>query len=56
MIYRSQCNASGWLDSAVILQDGFVYLVNDEDATVETIGLEHCFFKARHMKYRIIPG
>ena len=58
--YDTSCIDSGmydghWFDSTVILQDGFVYLVDDEDVTVEKIGPEHCFFKARHMKYRIIP-
>ena len=44
-----------WLGSTVILQDGFVYLINDDDMTVDKIAPGYCYFKARHMKYRIIP-
>lgn len=44
-----------WFGSTVILQDGFVYLVDDENMTVEQITSEYCYFKARHMKYRVIP-
>lgn len=44
-----------WLGSTVILQDGFVYLIDDDDMTVDKIGPGYCYFKARHMKYRIIP-
>lgn len=44
-----------WFGSTVILQDGFVYFVDDENMTVEQITSEYCYFKARHMKYRVIP-
>lgn len=44
-----------WFGATVFLQDGFVYLIDDEDMTVDEIGPGYCFFKARHMKYRIIP-
>ncbi len=44
-----------WFGSTVILQDGFVYFVDDDDMTVDKITPGYCFFKARHMKYRIIP-
>lgn len=44
-----------WFGSTVILQDGFIYLVDDEGMTVDEIGSGCCYFKARHMKYRIIP-
>ncbi len=45
----------GWFGSTVILQDGFVYLIDDDDMTVDKISPRYCYFKARHMKYRIIP-
>ena len=45
-----------WFGSTVILQDGFVYFVDEEDMTVERIGEGYCYFKARHMKYRVIPN
>lgn len=44
-----------WFGSTVILQDGFVYFVDDDDMTVDQITTGYCYFKARHMKYRIIP-
>ena len=45
-----------WLDSTVLLHDGFVYLADDMKLTVEEIDNgNYCFFKARHMKYHIIP-
>lgn len=44
-----------WFSSTVILQDGFGYLIDDNDMTVERITPGYCYFKSRHMKYRIIP-
>lgn len=44
-----------WFGSTVILQDGFVYFIDDNDMTVGRITPGYCYFKARHMKYRIIP-
>ena len=45
-----------WFGSTVILQDGFVYFIDDNDMTVERITPGYCYFKARHMKYCIIPN
>ncbi len=44
-----------WFGSTILLQDGFVYFVDEENMTVEEIDNSFCYFKARHMKYRIIP-
>lgn len=44
-----------WFDSTLLLHDGFVYLIDEEDMTVEKITTDYCYFKARHMEYRIIP-
>ena len=44
-----------WAGSTVILQDDFIYLVDDENMTVDKICDGYCYFKARHMKYRVIP-
>lgn len=44
-----------WFGSTVILHDGFVYFVDEDDMTVDKIDSGYCYFKARHMKYRIIP-
>lgn len=44
-----------WFSSTLLLQDGFVYFVDAEDMTVDKITKGYCYFKARHMKYKIIP-
>ena len=44
-----------WYGSTVLLENGFVYFVDEDDMTVEKIEPGYCYFKARHMKYRIIP-
>ena len=44
-----------WYGSTIILQDGFVYFFDRSGMTVDKIGPGYCYFKARHMKYRIIP-
>ena len=44
-----------WFGATILLHDGFVYLVDGDDMAVEEIGPGQCFFKARHMRYRIIP-
>lgn len=44
-----------WFGSTLILQDGFVYFVDEENMTVDEIGYGYCWFKARHMKYHVIP-
>ena len=44
-----------WYGSTVIIWDDFVYFVDEEDMTVDQISDGYCWFKARHMKYRIIP-
>lgn len=44
-----------WYSSSIILQDGFVYFVDEYEMTVDKITHEYCYFKARHMKYHIIP-
>ena len=44
-----------WQGSTVLIQDGFVYFIDEEDMTVDRINDSYCYFKARHMKYRVIP-
>ncbi len=39
----------------MILKDGFIYFVDEEDMKVEDIGEVFCWFKARNLKYHIIP-
>ena len=45
-----------WQGSTILQKDGFLYLIDDDDMTVEQIGKGYCYFKARHMKYRIVPN
>lgn len=44
-----------WYGSTTLIQDGFVYLIDDDDMTVEKIRKGYCWFKARNMKYHVIP-
>lgn len=44
-----------WQDGTVVIQDGYVYLIDDENATIDDIGEGLCWFKAREMKYHVIP-
>ncbi len=44
-----------WFGATVLMQDGFIYFIDDDDMTVDQINQSYCYFKARHMKYRIIP-
>ncbi|MGN1134004.1 MAG: hypothetical protein ACI4RN_06065 [Oscillospiraceae bacterium] len=55
-ILRDKYSDPLWYSSTVLLEDGFVYLTNIENMTVDLIDQDsHCYFKARHMKYHIIP-
>ena len=44
-----------WYGSTLLLQDDFVYFVDEEDFKVDEISSGYCWFKARHMKYHVIP-
>lgn len=44
-----------WMDSTILLQDGFIYFVNDGGMTVDKINSDYCWFRSRHMKYHVIP-
>lgn len=44
-----------WYGSTIIIQDDFIYLIDDIDTTVKEIDEGYCWFKARHMKYHVIP-
>lgn len=44
-----------WFGSTITQKDGFIYFVDEDDMSVDEIGEGYCYFKARHMKYRIIP-
>ena len=44
-----------WMGSTVTIEDGYVYLIDDEDISVNDINSSYCWFRARNMKYRVIP-
>ena len=44
-----------WMGSTVTIDNGFVYLIDDEDVSINDINSSYCWFKARTMKYRVIP-
>ena len=45
-----------WQGSTILMNNGFIYFVDQDDMTIEDIGRRYCYFKARNMKYRIIPN
>ncbi len=44
-----------WFESSLALHDGFVYLIDQENISPEHISQDCCWFKARNMKYHVIP-
>ena len=52
---RAEYGDKWWMDSSILFEDGFIYLVDDEGITVDKISKGYCFFKARHVQYHIIP-
>ena len=44
-----------WYDSTMLIENGFIYFVDAEDMKVEEIGEGYCWFKARNVKYHVIP-
>ena len=44
-----------WIGSTMLIQDGFIYFVDDLGMTVEKISKKYCWFKARNVRYHVIP-
>ena len=44
-----------WYGSTMICQDGYIYFVDDDDMKVEDIKEGYCWFKAKRVRYRVIP-
>lgn len=44
-----------WYSSSIFLHGGYIYLVDESEMTAEQINDNYCWFKAKHMKYRVIP-
>lgn len=46
-----------WLGSVMLIDNGFIYFIDDEDATIaDAQGNNYCWFKARNVKYHILPN
>ncbi len=45
-----------WLDSSLIMADGYFVFVDDECVSLEDIDDKYCWFKARSFAYRVIPN
>ena len=46
----------GWQIATILMHEGFIYFVIDEPVTTfADIKSDCCYFKARHLKYRITP-
>lgn len=45
-----------WSSSTVTFEDEFVYLIDEENVSPRDLDSSFCWFKARRMKYRVIPN
>lgn len=45
-----------WFGSTIIHDDGYYYLVDEDDMKVQDITDKYCWFKGRHLKYHVIPN
>ncbi len=50
-----ECFDSYWYGSTILQKDDFIYLIDEDGMTVDEINEHSCYFRARHVKYRIIP-
>ena len=44
-----------WYDSTMLMENGFIYLVDAENVTAKDIDSKYCWFKARKVTYHVIP-
>ncbi len=45
-----------WFGSTVLINDGYVYFMDEEGMSVLDIDDDYCWFKAMRMKYHVIPN
>lgn len=45
-----------WSGSTMLIEDGFIYFVDDEGMEVSGITEGYCWFKAKRLKYHVIPN
>lgn len=44
-----------WQDSTILIRDGYIWLIDDADMTPEKLNDGYCWFRARRVKYHVIP-
>ena len=44
-----------WFRSTVALHNGYIYMVDEDDMNIDEITNAYCWFRLKHMSYRIIP-
>lgn len=44
-----------WSESSIFFENRYIYLVDESDMTAENINDHYCWFKAKHMKYHVVP-
>ncbi|MDC7288225.1 hypothetical protein NXH76_10445 [Blautia schinkii] len=55
---RSRSREDGniyWFGATMLIEDDYIYLVDEENMCVQLINENFCWFKARYVKYRVIP-
>ena len=44
-----------WFGSTFALHNGYIYMVDEDDMNIDEITDAYCWFRSKHMSYRIIP-
>lgn len=44
-----------WYDSTILMENGYIYLVDEGDMKVEDITDKYCWFSGKRLKYHVIP-
>lgn len=45
-----------WSESSIFFENGYIYLVDESNMTAEKTNDDYCWFKAKHMKYHVVPN
>lgn len=45
-----------WYGATVQQENGYFWLIDNDDAQISDITDEYCYFKAKHIRYRVIPN
>lgn len=52
---RSSCDEYWWNDSTMLIENGYIYFTDGSDMSISEIKDDYCWFKAKNVKYHIIP-